>query len=229
MNDARTEIYARIRGTATGASRQDIDSALHGLGSGPSAPLPSIEPCAAFLANVLLQGGSISTARSRKATVQAVAKYLFERHRTHKIAAGHDQRLAALPWRDAGLLPRFGAAGSNDAVSVSFAAAAVVETGSVILLTGKANPAANHLLVEDHIVLVDCEALLSTLDDATEWVGNLRHRPRGIQLISGPSSTADIGMPLVSGAHGPKRWHIILTGEIPAEAEEEARELAGLT
>ena len=224
MNDARTEIYARIRGTATGASRQDIDSALRGLGSGPSAPLPSIEPCAAFLANVLLQGGSISTARSRKATVQAVAKYLFERHRTHKIAAGHDQRLAALPWRDAGLLPRFGAAGAG-----RFAAAAGVETGSVILLTGKANPAANHLLVEDHIVLVDCEALLSTLDDATEWVGNLRHRPRGIQLISGSSSTADIGMTLVSGAHGPKRWHIILTGEIPAEAEEAARELAGLT
>ena len=39
--------------------------------------------------------------------------------------------------------------------------------------------------------------------------GNL---PRSVNLISGPSRTADIEQTIVRGAHGPKRLHVVILG-----------------
>ena len=102
----------------------------------------------------------------------------------------------------------------------------IAETGSIVTYTGKSNPAANNLLVEDHIVLVDTATLVATLDDAWTQINKDQQesgRPRGINFISGPSSTADIEAQLVKGAHGPRSWHVILLGEIPEDALSNAR------
>ncbi|MEP1593977.1 MAG: lactate utilization protein, partial [Halieaceae bacterium] len=137
--------------------------------------------------------------------------------------------LAAMPWRDGGLLPRFGAAEDGDLASVSYAQMAIAETGSIVSFTGRTNPAANNLLVEDHIVIVDAADVVATLDDLWTRVEELParlQRPRGINIISGPSSTADIEMHLVKGAHGPRSWHVILQGDVPEDVADRAHEIA---
>ena len=68
-----------------------------------------------------------------------------------------------------------------------------VETGAVVTYTGKGNPCANHLLPEHHLVLVDVNDLVLNLEQAWEKInGDLGKdgRPRGINMIAGPSSTA---------------------------------------
>jgi L-lactate dehydrogenase complex protein LldG len=128
-------------------------------------------------------------------------------------------------------LPRFGAAVEGDLASVSYARLGIAETGSIVTWTGKSNPASNNLLVEDHIVLVDLEDLVETLEQAWARINTdleSEVTPRGINFISGPSSTADIEKKLVKGAHGPRNWHVILMGDVPENALENARQLAGL-
>jgi L-lactate dehydrogenase complex protein LldG len=36
--------------------------------------------------------------------------------------------------------------------------------------------------------------------------------PRSVNLVSGPSRTADIEQTIVRGAHGPRRLHVLILG-----------------
>ncbi len=36
--------------------------------------------------------------------------------------------------------------------------------------------------------------------------------PRAINMITGPSRSADIGQILILGAHGPRRLHVLIVG-----------------
>lgn len=231
-NSARSEIFARARHGSRGATAQNIARELETMGVAPSAPLPCTELCAAFLANVLINQGTVDCAANRSDAVKAVGNYLYQHYRSHRLVAGNDSRLAAMPWREAGVLPRFGALEAGETVALSFARLGVAELGAIVTFTGKANPAANNLLAEHHIVLVDAADLVPDMEAAWERIGEEVEesgRPRGVNFIAGPSSTADIEGQLIYGAHGPHSWHVILTGEVPEGALDEARALTGQT
>ncbi len=228
-DDTRGRILAKVRGAGSGASADAVLRAREGLGRAPSADLRAESLPVAFLASVLLNQGTIAVAGNRSEAAQKVASYLYDRHRTHRVVAGNDRRLAALPWRDGGVLPRFGAAVDGDAAAVSYAKLGVAETGSVLVCSGRSNPSANNWLVEDHIVLVDAEQLVVDFEAAWASLGELAQRPRGIHFISGPSSTADIIGHLVKGAHGPRGWHVILVGPLLEEITAAAYVAAGVT
>jgi len=228
--DARSRIMARVRHSSLGRSSADIEEELAGFGTAPAAPLPHDDTCAAFMVNVLKNQGTLSTAVNRTAAVKAVGQYLYEHYRSHRLVAGNDPNLAAMPWRDGGVLPRFGEIEPGEAVALSYARWGVAETGAVVTLTGKANPALNNLLPEHHIVLLDTANLLTDLEQLWHELApelGPRDRPRGINCIAGPSSTADVEATLVCGAHGPRHWHVILLGNIPEPLELEARSIAG--
>ncbi len=226
---ARSDLFARLRA----ASATDSAGALRAraeLGAAPAAPILCDDPVIAFLAMVLRNRGTIDVAQSRSDTVKAIARYLYDQFRSQRLVAGNDPRLAALPWRDAGLLPRFGSSEAYEPVALSHARLGIAESGAVVTFTGKANPAANNLLPEHHIVLVDAGEIVNTLEDAWQFIHtqfDASQRPRGIQFIAGPSSSADIGGKLVTGAHGPRHWHVIVSGQAPDGVLESAGSLAG--
>ncbi len=231
QDSAETDLMGRLRRTSRELSAEQVASELNHLGQAPVPVLPAQSMIEAFLINVLNNQGTVACAANRSEAVMAVANYLHERFRSRKLVAGNDPRLAAMPWRDGGLLPRFGAADQEPGspvtqASLSYARVGIAETGSIVTFTGKSNPAANNFLVEDHIVLVDVADLVANLDDAWEIINALlanEGRPRGINIISGPSSTGDIDAQIVTGAHGPRKWHVILMGEVPEAALDNAR------
>jgi len=230
MSDsARAEIFARLRATSRGDSAESIAREYRSLGEAPSPALPAPELCQAFLVNVLKNKGSVDCVGNRAEAVKVIGHYLYTHFRSHRLVAGNDQRLAAMPWRDAGVLPRFGSLEAGESAALSYARLGVAETGAVVTWTGKANPAANNLLPEHHIVLVDSADLVATLEEAWERIDSdmaTNGRPRGINFIAGPSSTADIDGQLVYGAHGPRKWHVILLGKVPPNTLELARAAA---
>lgn len=220
-SSARSEIFAKLREVGSGNSAGRIELERKSLGSAPIPSPPATGMCQAFLMNVMKNQGSVNCAANRTEAVKAVGHYLYSHFRSHRLVAGNDPRLAAMPWRDAGVLPRFGRLEAGEPVALSFARLGVVETGAVVTWTGKANPGTNNLLPEHHIVLVDSADLVPAMEQAWEKINQEMEkngRPRGINFISGPSSTADIEGQLVYGAHGPRCWHVILLGDIPDEA-----------
>lgn len=224
MSDARRDIFARLRGTCIDATAASIEAEREALGSGlPPAP-PAEELCEAFLRNVLRNRGTIDRAQHRKETVDAVRRFLHDTYRSQRLVAGNDPRLAALPWRDAGLLPRFGSLEHGEPVALSYAQLGIAELGGVVTTTGKSNPSVNNLLPQHHIVLLDVEDLVPAMEQAWERLAltDPAARTRGVNIIAGPSSTADIGGQLVYGAHGPIGWHVILLGEVPQDALQRA-------
>ena len=228
-DSARSQLFAKLRGCSSGTPAAELERELLAIGRAPAAALPSPDLCAAFLANVLKNQGTVDCAGNRSETVKAVGQYVYQHFRSHRLVASNDSRLAAMPWRDAGVLPRFGSVEPGEPVALSFARLAIAETGSIITWTGKANPAANNLLPEHHIVLVDSADLVTTMEQAWDSINQemtKTGRPRGINFIAGPSSTGDIEGKLVYGAHGPRSWHVILMGDVPLTALDEARDLA---
>jgi L-lactate dehydrogenase complex protein LldG len=144
----------------------------------------------------------------------AVARYLRSTNLPLRVRAGDDPYLAGLDWSSEPALERLsGAAQAGDEVGLSRAAAAVAETGTLVMASGADNPVTVNFLPETHIVVVEEAALVGGYEGAWEAIRARFGRgamPRTVNFISGPSRTADIAGQLVMGAHGPRRLCVIL-------------------
>jgi L-lactate dehydrogenase complex protein LldG len=128
--------------------------------------------------------------------------------------------LAALDWSGAGLeaefrAPRFDESQGADAVGITGCYCALAETGTVVLLSGPDTPASTHLLPETHIALVRASRIVAGMEDAFALLRAERGGvvPRALNMVSGPSRTADIEQTVVLGAHGPYRVHLVVATE----------------
>lgn len=218
-SDAEREVLARIRGASKRHAPAQIAAELAALNTPRAAGLCRATLSESLCARLERNGCTTAAVANRAAAVAEISRFISARHGQRRIVTGHDPRLAALPWRDGGLLPRFDSARPGDLVAVSYARVGIAETGSVLQFLDRNNPALNNLLVEDHVILLDQQDIRPRLEDLWESaaLGDPDQRPRGLMMISGPSSTADIAMKLVLGAHGPRSVHVIVIGVYPAE------------
>jgi L-lactate dehydrogenase complex protein LldG len=93
--------------------------------------------------------------------------------------------------------------------------AGIAETGTLMLASGPDNPVTVTFLPETSIVVLRRDDLVGPYEAA---FGQIRARygrgamPRTVNLVSGPSRTADVGGRLVTGAHGPRRFCVVIVG-----------------
>ena len=88
------------------------------------------------------------------------------------------------------------------------------EPGVIEVLSGPDNPSTLNFLPENHFVVVLVGDIAGSYEEC--W-SKLRadgegRMPRTVNLISGPSRTADIEQTIVMGAHGPKNLVVIIAG-----------------
>src|SRR6185503_3326260 len=146
----------------------------------------------------------------------AVAALLRAHNLPMQVRRGDDPRLAALPWDAQRTLEvSTGASDGHQLASVSHAFGGVAETGTLIMTSGPDNPTTLNFLPDTHIVILDANDIAG--DYETVWQ-RLREKfgvdalPRAINMITGPSRSADIGQILILGAHGPRRLHVLVVG-----------------
>ena len=139
----------------------------------------------------------------------AIAGYLRAAGLPARLRMGGDRFLHDLPWSSEPLLEiTAGRADAEDEVGLSMALAGVSETGTLVLGSGADNPVTLAFLPETHVIVVAEDKIVGSYEEALDLVRERFGKgsmPRTLNLVSGPSRTADIGGKIVIGAHGPRR------------------------
>ena len=137
---------------------------------------------------------------------------------------------------------RRGRAEAHDAVSLTPCLAGIAETGTLLLASGPGTPSTLNFLPDTHIVVLHAGQVVASYEDGWDLLRAVRQDdppplvrevdrptggpegataspllPRTVNLITGPSRTGDIEQRIQLGAHGPRRLHVILVEDAPAQ------------
>jgi L-lactate dehydrogenase complex protein LldG len=221
---AREQIYASIRRSlgVTGREaprRKEVADRIAGRprgiipARGQGSPAEQLE---AFVRMVEAAAATVVRVADLADVPAEVADFLRRNNLPMAVRRGADPVLAGLPWERASTLEVSTAPWDASALSsVSHAFGAVAETGTLVLTSGPDNPTKLNFLPDNHIVVVDAAGIVGAYEAI--WP-RLREKfgdgamPRVVNLITGPSRSADIEQTLIMGAHGPRRLHVILVG-----------------
>ncbi|MDP6788608.1 MAG: LUD domain-containing protein [Rhodospirillales bacterium] len=220
MSTAREHILGNLRqalqrGPLSAEGEAGLDARLS---DPPAALIPArgrVEGKAritAFCDEAARAGATVVRVASPAAVPGAVAAYLTQHDLPTDVRLAPDPFIAGLPWSEqAALNTSAGPARPTDAVSVTGTAAAVAETGTVVLASGAESPTTLNFLPDTHIAVLGAETIVAAYEATWAAVraadGAL---PRVVNWITGPSRTADIEQTLLIGIHGPRRQHIVL-------------------
>ena len=154
----------------------------------------------------------VSTTVSRHKAMSDLPKALREELRSRNLPAaircGSDPALASLDW--GGLEVSHGAGRLVEPAGLSMAQAALAETGTLVLASGPENPVTLTFLSETHFVVLRSSEICAGFEDFWPLWRSRGLDPRTINMVTGPSRSADIGQTLQLGAHGPVALHIFM-------------------
>lgn len=181
------------------------------------AQLPDAERIALFERKATAVGCTVERL-TRDAVPAAIAAYLGRHNQPAELRVAPDPVLTGLDWASAPMLTiRTGTTAETDMVGLGRGIAGVAETGTLLLRSGADAPTALNFTPDTHIVLLQAKDVVAGYEDAFDRlraeVGS--NWPRTVNLITGPSRTADIEQTLIMGAHGPRRLHVLLVEDAP--------------
>lgn len=183
------------------------------------APVPGIagglptEVRARFEERLAAHGARAMTVASIGDIPSAVAALLSEAKMELRIVTGEEPAFSTLSWVAHGVETVTRPIADGNGAALSRALAGIAETGALMLASGRDNPAALAFLPEMHIVALSAAAIVPSYEaafDLARTTFGAGAMPRALNLISGPSRTGDIGGRIVLGAHGPRRFAVIV-------------------
>ena len=211
---ARDNILARIR-RATGGGDAVAVAVRLGQRDVQLAPVPAQAQAQgeARITQFMEKATAVDATVSRLASLDdlpaALADELRQRNLPAAIRTGSDPAFA----RDWGTVEHsIGIGRLVEPATLSRAELAMAETGTLVLASGPENPVTLTFLGETHFVVVAAADIKAGFEDMwADW----RERaldPRTVNMVTGPSRSADIGQTLQLGAHGPVALHVFVVG-----------------
>ena len=202
---ARDRILSRIRRASEGQNPPEPQRLKPTIAQGEGS-----EAVEQFIRQAEAINATTSRIESLEDLPKALAAELRNRNLPAQIRTGEDSTFDC----DWGTVERsIGPGRIDEPATLTRAHLGVAETGQLVFASGPDNPVTLNFLGETHFAVVNASDIVGGLEDLwTEW----RKRgldPRTVNLIAGPSRSADIGQTLQLGAHGPVALHIFVTGD----------------
>ena len=142
--------------------------------------------------------------------VQAVESYMNEQSLENRFVRSSTPILNNINWPDA-LQVETRAANSQDMLVVVEAYAAIAETGSIVMCSSENTPVTLNFLPDHYICVIRKNSIVNAMEDVWDLLRqDYSQLPRAINIITGPSRTADVEQIIQMGAHGPRRVHLLL-------------------
>ena len=221
--NAREALLARIR-TATGGEAGDAPERLAARPEGPRPVRAADDPVERFATEARAAGSTVSGPVPPEDVPAEIAEWLAAENLPARLAASPDLSLDRFPWSSRPLLTlERRRAEPEDRVSLTPCFAGVAETGTLAMFSGPERPVTLNFLPEAHIALVSARDLVGAYEDLWARMRAAGGTPRAVNLITGPSRSADIGQELRLGAHGPRRLHIVLVDDERVEGVDDER------
>jgi L-lactate dehydrogenase complex protein LldG len=206
VRGGREAVLAGIR-QSLGRTAAGADAIVPLPGSGPR-PAFEGDVVERFVAKMLEKAATLTRVASLAEVGAEVARFAASVGSGPRLCVS--RALAAIDW-PTGFEIEHRAALRSDETSVTPCYAAVAESGGIVTLSGPDTPSTLNFVPDNHIVVVHASQVVSHFEDVwAQWRASGRPLPRTVNIISGPSRTADIEMTIQLGAHGPRRLHIVL-------------------
>jgi L-lactate dehydrogenase complex protein LldG len=215
MHDDRANVLGAVRAAlrqggaqAAPPAPETPDERLRGR---PTGPQPALGPdrIAHFTDQLDASAATWTRARTTTEAVEAVRQVAQSSGHSELVAADHPS-LRMLPWPSAVSI-RFDARAQEARCAVTLAELGIAETGSLLLCASPATPTLLNFLPDVLLCLLPTDAVVGHLEDAWRWLRAHRSPlPRAVNLVTGPSRTADVEQRLQLGAHGPRLLHVVL-------------------
>jgi len=210
---AREEILGRVRAASASAAVREGLEAWEQTRPAPVRPAIPGDVTAYFLTKAETNLMSIREIGSLADVPSAVAQILARTNLAPDISVAPSLR--ALPW-PVTMEVRDAKARIGEKLTVTRAVAAIAETGSVVLCSGDDAPGSLNYAPEVHVIVLDRADITPYLEDGLAKVKAAYDPwPRAVNVVSGPSRTADVAGIVVRPAHGPKSVHLLITGSTP--------------
>lgn len=212
--DARSEIMGRVRGALAGtagraANPESLAEAIPTRITGIRLPLGD-DITAHFIAKAEANLMSVQRLARLDDVPRAVAGILAQTNLAPDISVA--PALARLVW-PATMMVRSDKARIDEKLTVTRATAGIAETGSLVCCSGDEAPSSLTFAGEISVIVLAASDVVARLEDGLQRVkARSGEWPRTVNLVSGPSRTADVAGIVVRPAHGPKAVHLLLVG-----------------
>lgn len=164
-----------------------------------------------FVSKVEASAATISRIATIADLTKAVAHELRSRNLPASVRHGSDPIFQNLRWGT--IENSVGMGRMKEPVTLSRAEMGMAETGTLVLTSGADNPVTLAFLGETHFMVVREADVMGGFEDMWAEFRRRGFDPRTINLITGPSRSADIGQKIQLGAHGPIAVHVFLLAE----------------
>ena len=210
---ARDAILGRIRRATGCADASGVDGRLSGQAQTAPVPAGGQTQGAARIARFIEKARAVDATVSRLSSLDELPAALAEELRARNLPAAIRTGTDPLFERDwGGIEHSTGPGRMDEPATLSRAQLAMAETGTLLLASGPENPVTLTFLGETHFVVLRAEDVMAGFEDMWQTWRARGLDPRTVNLVTGPSRSADIGQTLQLGAHGPVAMHIFVVG-----------------